>query len=213
MKDIVIIGAGGFGKEVKTIIDAVNKITPIWNVIAFYDDAHIGDIHIIDNLECKGTIDDLINVKENLSIVFGIADRNVVQDIMKKIENINNFNYPSIIHPSVELNSGVVFGRGNVVATGSIFSCDINIGDLNFFNTMVAVGHDVTIGNFNCFMPRVQISGNVSIGNLNFFGMNSSIVQNKVVGDSNIINSYTLLTKNIKNDSKYFGIPGKRIFN
>lgn len=214
MKDIVIIGAGGFGKEVKTIIDAINKISPVWNVKAFYDDAYVNNEDIIDEVKCIGTLDDLIKTKKGeISLVFGIADRDVVNTTVKKLEKINLFSFPNIIHPSVELNSGVVFGKGNVVAAGSIFSCDINIGDFNFFNTFMGVGHDAEVGNFNCFMPRVQISGGVKMGDFNFFGMNSSVIQNKTIENNNTINSYTLLTKNIKSDRKYFGIPGKRIFN
>jgi sugar O-acyltransferase (sialic acid O-acetyltransferase NeuD family) len=214
MKDIVIIGAGGFGKEVKTIIDAINNVSHLWNIQAFYDDAFTSNVSIIDEIECIGTVDDLIKTrKENVSVVFGISDRSVVYSIIKKLNEINIFDFPNIIHPSIELNSGVVFGRGNVIASGSIFSCDIKVGDFNFFNSLIGVGHDSVVGNFNCFMPRVQISGSVKIGDFNFFGMNSSVIQNKTIENNNIINSYTLLTKNIKSDRKYFGIPGKRIFN
>jgi len=35
MKDITIFGAGGFGREVKTIIDAINKSEPSYNFIGF----------------------------------------------------------------------------------------------------------------------------------------------------------------------------------
>ena len=40
MKNIAIFGAGGFGKEVKTIIDKINIISPnTYNFIGFFDDA------------------------------------------------------------------------------------------------------------------------------------------------------------------------------
>ena len=34
MKDIAIIGAGGFGKEVACIINKINEIKPTWKFLA-----------------------------------------------------------------------------------------------------------------------------------------------------------------------------------
>ncbi len=38
MKDIAIYGAGGFGREVACLIHIINKKTPQWNLIGFFDD-------------------------------------------------------------------------------------------------------------------------------------------------------------------------------
>lgn len=38
MKDIVIIGAGGFGREVAWLIDDINKNEPTWNLLGYVDD-------------------------------------------------------------------------------------------------------------------------------------------------------------------------------
>ncbi|MEP0479848.1 MAG: serine acetyltransferase, partial [Nonlabens sp.] len=119
--------------------------------------------------------------------------------------------YPNLIHPKVNIEYGTIIGTGNVIANGTILSCEIRIGNFNFFNSMCAVGHDTMIGDFNCFMPRVQISGDVILGNFNTFSMGSSIIQGKKMGDYNTILANTLLTKSIKNNRKYFGIPAKRL--
>lgn len=212
MKDIVIIGAGGMGREIKDIVKAINNVKPVWNILGFYDDAYISSYIVSDNFRCLGTIEDLQSQKsKNINVVFGIADREVVSSIVEQLQDKNNFNFPNIIHPSVEINTPLTMGIGNVLAFGTFLSCDISIGNYNFLNTSVSFGHDVQIANFNAFMPRTQISGNVIIGSLNFFGMNSAVVQNKSIGSNNIVNAFTLLTKSIKNDRKYFGIPGRRI--
>ena len=40
MKDIAIFGVGGFGREVLTLIQDINKVEPTWNVIGFFDDGY-----------------------------------------------------------------------------------------------------------------------------------------------------------------------------
>ena len=214
MKDIVIIGAGGLGREILDIIKAINKLKPTWNVLGFYDDAFQTKKPISERTYCLGTIADLKILKNrNLAVAFGISNREVVQSMINQLQENINFNYPNIIHPSVAQNSNINMGIGNVIGFSCFLSCDIQIGDFNFLNILVALGHDVKMGSFNALMPRTQISGNVVVGDFNFFGMNSAVVQNKSIGSHNTINAFTLLTKTIQNNRKYFGIPGRRIDN
>ena len=58
MKDIVIVGAGGFGREVKTIIDAINKSNKAYNFLGFYDDT-IAKGTLINNFPILGNLKEL----------------------------------------------------------------------------------------------------------------------------------------------------------
>jgi acetyltransferase-like isoleucine patch superfamily enzyme len=212
MKNIAIIGASGLGRELWTLINAINKVELTYNVIGFYDDSYVKEYDVIAGINCKGTISDLIkDVPDSTCITFGMANREIVYKIYDSLSQKRNFNYPNLIHPMVSIEYGSVLGIGNVIATGTLISCEVKIGGFNFFNSMCAIGHDTVIGNFNSFMPRTQISGDVIIGDFNSFSMGTSIVQGKKMGDGNSILAYSLLTKSIKNDRKYFGIPAKRL--
>ena len=49
MKDIVIIGAGGIGREVAWIIEEINEVNSTWNIVGFVDEnreMHLSLIHI-----------------------------------------------------------------------------------------------------------------------------------------------------------------------
>ena len=39
MKDIAVFGKGGYGQEMKCLIDAINRVNPEWNFIGYFDDA------------------------------------------------------------------------------------------------------------------------------------------------------------------------------
>jgi sugar O-acyltransferase (sialic acid O-acetyltransferase NeuD family) len=213
MKKIVIIGASGLAREIWDLINVINRREVQWDLVGFYDDAFTKPTKIIGGAICFGPISLLENENEELSLVFGIANRETVSAIVDRFANKNNFNYPNLFHPNVETGFNFKSGKGNIVAAQTIFTTEVEIGNFNFFNTSCGVGHDVLIGDFNCFMPRVQISGNVKIGNKNNFFMSSMIVQSKTIGDKNIIFASTLLTKSIKDNRTYFGVPGKKIPN
>ena len=39
MKNLVIIGAGDFGREVSWVVERINAQTPTWNLLGFVDDS------------------------------------------------------------------------------------------------------------------------------------------------------------------------------
>ncbi len=48
MKNVIIVGAGGFGIEAMYLIDAINKASLEYNVLGFIDD----NLKSLDNIKC-----------------------------------------------------------------------------------------------------------------------------------------------------------------
>ena len=97
MKNIAIIGAGGFGRETKVLIDAINLKCETYNIIGFFDDNFEKNI-IINGLPILGKVSDINNIDKPLSLAFGVAAPNVKKEIFDKIVN-KNIDYPNLIHP------------------------------------------------------------------------------------------------------------------
>lgn len=38
MRDLYVIGAGGFGRETAWLAERINRITPVWRICGFIDD-------------------------------------------------------------------------------------------------------------------------------------------------------------------------------
>ena len=38
MKDLVIVGAGGFGREVAWLVEEINEVSKEWNLVGFIDE-------------------------------------------------------------------------------------------------------------------------------------------------------------------------------
>lgn len=212
MKDIAIYGAGGFGKEVACILNKINEIKSIWNFIGFFDDgipkgtpiSHFGNV--------LGTVEALNRWEAPISVVFAIGSSKILAQLVKKIDNIN-VEYPNIIHPEVFFadKKSMKMGIGNVIVRGCTFSCDVEIGNFNQFNSLSALAHDVKIGDFNVFMPLTRISGGTIIGHQNFFGIGSVVLQNIKIGNNTRIGAGSYVIRNTKDDSTYFGNPAKKL--
>lgn len=209
MKDIAIYGAGGFGREVACLIKRINnsKLEPEWNIIGFFDDGKpIGTKNEYGKV--LGGITELNSWNGSISIIMAIGSPKTVEKIVAKI--INPYvEFPNLFSPDTILldKDNIIFGKGNLICSGCLFSCNIHVGDFNTFNGFITVGHDTNIGNFNSFMPAVRVSGEVNIGERNFFGVSSVILQQIKIGNDTVIGANSTVLRKTKDGNTYVGNP------
>lgn len=212
MKNIAIYGAGGFSREVACLINLINKQSPTWDLIGFYDDnpnlrGTTNDYGVV-----LGGIDDLNQYDGELAIVIAIGNPTTVKKIVDGVSN-DNIYFPNLLAPDIvfmdEKNYSI--GQGNIICSKCWFSCNVSVGDFNIFNVGVIVGHDVCVGNYNSFMPSVNISGEVVIGDENFFGVASVVLQQKKIGCNTIVGGNSMIIKNTKDGRTYMGNPASAL--
>ena len=211
MLDLLIYGAGGFGREIACLIKAINKDNKKWNLLGFIDDGiEPGFINRYGRV--LGGISLLNSFPQKVSVVFSIASPTILQSLVSSITN-QLVTFPNIIAPNVNIFDHEAFsmGIGNVLFFGCRISCDVQIGDFNLFNGFVSLGHDVSIGCFNVLGPSTRVSGNVTVGDCNFFGVQSIVLQGLKIGDNTRIGPNSVVIRNTKNHSLYYGNPAKRL--
>jgi sugar O-acyltransferase (sialic acid O-acetyltransferase NeuD family) len=211
MQKIAIYGAGGFGKEVASIIKLINKTESIWDMVGFFDDGIEQGTQVSHFGKVLGNMTTLNEWDEPISIVFAIGSPKILKLLVEKVSN-PNVSFPNIIHPEVyfadidSLNMGI----GNVIVRGCSVSVDVTIGDFNQFNSISALAHDVIVGSYNVFMPLTRISGEVSIGDRNFFAIGSVVLQNLKIGNDTKIGPGSYVMTKTKDGNLYMGNPAKR---
>ena len=212
MKDIAIYGVGGFGHEVACLVKLINKHSPTWNIVGFYDDnpeyrGKKNDYGIV-----LGGLDELNHYEGELALVVAIGNPVIVKNIIDGITNTNIY-FPNLFAPDVMLmdENRLSIGRGNVICSKCWLSCNVRMGDFNILNVGTTIGHDVQIGNYNSVMPSVNISGEVIIGDGNFFGVASVVLQQKKIGNNTVIGANSLIIKNTKDGRTYMGNPASAL--
>lgn len=211
MRKIAVFGAGGFGKEVVCVLNKINETKPTWEFIGFFDDGLKHGTQVSHFGTILGSMQDLNNWKEELSVVFAIGNPYIIEDIVGKIDN-DLIDYPNIIHPEVFFADphSLKIGRGNLVVRGCSFSVDVEIGDFNQFNSISALAHDVSVGSYNVFMPLTRVSGEVKIGSFNAFGIGTIILQRVKIGNRTKVAPSSVVMTKTKDDCLYMGNPAKK---
>lgn len=199
-QEVYIVGAGGLGREVRTMLDA--------NTFSFQgfidDDASKPNV--------KFDIETFKSQKERDSNIFlAIGSPKDREALVQRLSPEPNF--LSLVHPRAILQDkkSIEIGKGSIISAGSILTCDISHGDFAIINLNCTIGHDVQIGNFCSLMPSVNLSGNVTLEEGVFIGSGATVLQGITIGKGAIIGAGAVVTKDIPPHCTAVGIPAKPI--
>ena len=212
MQDIIIIGAGAFGREVKWLIERINEANDEaqWNVLGFVDDG-ICKGTMIDGLSVLGGVDYLFDLAEPINLVCAVAGVKARETIILKIIDKANVSFPNLIDPSVIQSPSVQMGQGNIICASSILSVDIKIEDFVIIDWKCTVGHDAKLESFVTVYPGVNISGCVDVGVRCELGTGTKIVQGLKISNDIVIGAGAVVVRDVSESGTYVGIPVNRI--
>lgn len=208
MKDIVIIGAGGFGREVAWLIEDINKVNKEWNLVGFVDDDEYLQGKEINGYKVVGDIEWLKN--QSYYVVNAIGDPIIKKKIIERLKFSKN-KYPALIHPSVIYSDKVSFGEGTIICAGNIITVDIGIGKHVIINLDCTIGHDVIIEDYSTILPSVNVSGFVKIGECVSVGTGAAIIQGISIGKNTTIGAGSVVVKDLPENCTAVGVPAKPI--
>jgi len=135
----------------------------------------------------------------------------------KKIVNFFNIKYKkkikwvSLIGHNVTLETKVKIGKGSIIFPYTNIGYNTKIGNFCLINHSCHIEHHNKFKNFTSVGPKVVTGGNVTIGKYSYIGINSTINHNLKISENVIVGAKSLITKNCKNNSTYFGHPAKFI--
>lgn len=208
MKDIVIIGAGGFGREVAWLIEDINKEKLEWNIVGFVDDNESIRKKKINGYKVVGDIDWL--KEQEFYVVNAISDPIIKKKVMDRLDGSKN-NYPILIHPSVIYSDKVSFGEGSIICAGNIITVNIEIGKHVIVNLDCTIGHDAIIGDYSTILPSVNVSGFVKTDECVSVGTGSAIIQGVSIGKNTVIGAGAVVVKDLPANCTAVGSPAKPI--
>ena len=199
MKDLIIFGASGFGREVAWAVERLNKVTPTWNLLGFMDDAD----------DIQGTE---INGYSDAYFVVAVGASRTREKIVSNMKTVNpSIKFGTVIDPSVEMSDLVTIGEGTIICAHTIITVNIEIGSHVIINLDCTVGHDAVLQDFVTLYPSVNVSGITNIGHAVELGIGMQIIQGKTVGDYSIVGAGAVVVKDILAKCTAVGSPAKPI--
>ncbi len=211
MTEVYIIGTGGAAKEIVQLIEQINAADASFEIKGFVDVHCIEKSILFFNKNYSLYEEsDFLATKKKVAVIIAHGEAKMREKIFVKYAN---YNFPNLVHPSIDIHHSVKLGVGNIIKMGCLITTDIMIGNNNYINRGVQIGHDVNIENHNVLNPAVVVSGGVTLGRKNNIGASATLLQYKKIGSSNIIGAGAVLTQNVLDNKLLVGIPAKEKIN
>lgn len=207
MKPIIFIGSGAVVSEITSYLEDIEKQN---SAAKFEIHGFLNDDEEDFKLKSEkygfegnflGRISDHQFSKE-YSYIFGFANPAGKNRIADNID-IEELDFPNIIHPSVIISKSVKLGKGNVIYPNSVIGPSCKIGNFNLITSYSFISHDCIIGDYN-FFSTAGLAGNVIIENKNFFGIRSTAIPSVKIGSDNIIQAGMVIDKNVGDNETVF---------
>lgn len=130
-KSLLIIGAGGHGKVVKEVAEAVG-----YDKIAFLDD---------NSEEAVGKIADTKQfVQEYQAAFVGIGNNKFRNELLQRLGQ-EGYEIPILLHPTAYISKTAVIGKGTVVEPKAIVNANSKVGTGCIISVGAIVDHDVVL--------------------------------------------------------------------
>lgn len=210
MQKLVIIGAGGFGREVAWLVERMNKMEQRYHLAGFVDDGKQPG-ELIDDYPVLGNMEWLLSQEEDLSIAVAVGNAGTRKRLAQTVQKKRGIIFPNLIDPSVRMSERVQLGMGNIITAGTTMTVDILLGDFNILNLHSTVGHDVRMESYITVYPGANISGAVTIGECCELGTGCQIIQGLSITEQVILGAGAVVTKNIVQKGTYVGVPAQKV--
>lgn len=207
-KDLIIVGAGGCGREVLQCVKDVNKAESRWNILGFINDIE----DALDNYECDysiiGTIEEWIP-KDNQEFVCAIADPFGKESVVKKLKKRGAV-FTSVIHPTAYVSEYVEMGEGVIVYPYANISVNCKVG--NFITLLrAALGHDVEVDDYCTISSYCILGGSVKLEKRVFLGSHVVIIPHKKIGTEAVVGAGSVVMTNVRPGYHVIGNPAKKM--
>lgn len=197
MNNIIIVGAGGFAKELYSYIalDIENKVLNNHTIKGFLDISEDAFLDMkIDSLYLGD--ENNYQIEENDLFIVAIGNIKLREKIINKLKTFNA-KFFTYIHSSAIIAKNATIGEGVIICPNSIIQANSVVMNYCVINIFSSIGHDSTIGENSILSPYCTLNGNVIVGDKLFMGTRSTILLGISVGNNCTISAHTVLRSDI----------------
>ncbi len=167
-----------------------------------------GDLRELSALELGP--DDSHIPNDDDALIIGIGLPSLRLKVFHKWKNRGG-RFMNLIHPSVRQVGESLMGEANILAHNCHVSCNTSLGDANYLNGSVVLGHDARINHGNFFAPFSMALGETHIGSGNSFGVHSVALARARIGNGNTIAPGAYVYKGCGDNCILAGNPAMRV--
>jgi sugar O-acyltransferase (sialic acid O-acetyltransferase NeuD family) len=211
-RDLVLIGAGGFGRETAQAVHAVNATCAAWRLLGYVDDDPARHGLVIDGTVVLGGRDRIKHLTEASFVVCTgrpgdyVSRLRIVDDLGLPPER-----YATIVHPSVAVSPSSSVGHGSVLLAYVALTAAVTIGAHVAIMPHVTLTHDVVVDDFATIASGVSLGGGVRVQKAAYLGAGALVRERQTVGAFSLVGMGAVVTRDVPPGEIWAGVPARRL--
>lgn len=208
MRPLVIVGAGGFGRETVDTVRAINEVRPTWRLLGISDDGPSHDN--LTRLEALGLphVGATADIPLSADVAIAVGNPSTRRQLATVLRERGHA-FPSLIHPSTVIGNAFAHGEGLITLAGVSIGTNIDLGGHVHLNAHVVLGHDTRLNDFVSVNPNATISGECAIGSGTLIGAASTVLQNLFIGQGVTVGAAACVIADIPDRAIVKGVPAR----
>lgn len=209
--DTIIIGAGGFGREVYSWAMDCAAAGTLGPVKGFLDSRK----EALEGFNVGVGILDSVEAYEPLSTDRFVCAQGTPQIRKKYVSMMLDKGgvFTNLVHPTAVVGRSVNIGVGLIMAPFSSASAALDIGDYVYIGGFCSVTHHTRIGDWCQVTDHCSVLGRATLEEGVFLGAGAIIAPRVRVGAWSFVGAASLVIRNVSPRTKVFGVPAVKLGN
>jgi sugar O-acyltransferase (sialic acid O-acetyltransferase NeuD family) len=208
--DLVLVGAGGFGRETAQAVHALNASGTAWRLLGYLDDDPARHGLVIDGTGVLGGRERIGHLSEASFVVCTgrpgdyVSRRRIVGELGLEPER-----YATIVHPSVAVSPSSSIGPGSVLLAHVTLTAAVRVGAHVAIMPQATLTHDDTVDDFATIASGVLLGGGVRVRTGAYVGAGAIIGEGRIVGAFSLVGMGAVVTHDVPPREVWAGVPAR----
>jgi sugar O-acyltransferase (sialic acid O-acetyltransferase NeuD family) len=210
VRDLLLIGAGGFARETAEAVRAINAAEPRWALQGFLDDSPGLQGTDIAGVPILGPIDSVHDHPDAAVVICtGRPDNYVSRRMLAERLGFGDDRYATLIHPTATLGDSCRVGAGSVLLAHVDLTADVAVGRHVAVMPQVVLTHDVVVEDFATLGSGVRVGGTARIAAGAYIGSGAHLREGVTVGERAMIGMSAVVVDDVPAERLWYGAPAR----